>query len=90
MLAVDVHRSRHLVVVDIMANAFLQHMVRNIAGVLMAVGSGKQALGWTEQVLRIRDRTKGGVTALPDGLYFVGVEYPDSFNLPELVLLPSF
>ena len=40
----------------------------------MAVGSGKQALGWTEQVLRIRDRTKGGVTALPDGLYFVGID----------------
>lgn len=90
VLAIAVQRKQHLVTVDITANAFLQHMVRNIAGVLMAVGSGKQSPGWTSKVLSQRDRTLAGVTAPPDGLYFVGVHYPEMFNLPELVALPAF
>ena len=67
---------------DVTANAFLQHMVRNIAGALIEIGNGKRELAWMEQVLLARDRTKGGVTAPPNGLYLVGVEYPDNFNLP--------
>ena len=78
----SVSRRDHLVVLDIQANAFLMHMIRNIAGVLMAVGSGRRAPGWTAQVLQARDRRAGGVTAPPDGLYFVGALYPDRFGLP--------
>ena len=73
-LAVDARGSWiHLVVV---ADAFLQHMVRNIAGVLMAVGAGEAPPDWSLEVLESRDRTRGGVTAAPEGLYLVGVDYP--------------
>ena len=77
--------SRHndlIVVIEIVANAFLHHMVRNIAGVLIAVGLGRRAPEWAKEVLEARDRTKGGVTARPDGLYLIGVEYPERFSLP--------
>jgi len=73
----------HLISIDIKASAFLHHMVRNVAGVLMAVGMGKAEPEWAKQVLEARDRTVGGVTALPHGLYLVGVDYPPEFELPE-------
>lgn len=79
---VEVRRSGDWVVVDIQANAFLLHMVRNIVGVLLAVGSGRAAPGWTRTVLASRDRTQGGVTARPQGLYLVDVEYDAEWNLP--------
>ncbi len=68
---------------DIKANAFLQHMVRNIAGCLIAVGSGKYPAAWLGEVLALRDRTKAGVTAPANGLYLVGVDYPSEFALPS-------
>jgi tRNA pseudouridine38-40 synthase len=74
---------------EISANAFLQHMVRNIAGVLMAIGCGKAEPDWARQVLASRDRRQGGVTALPDGLYLTGVSYPPEFGIPEPGLLLS-
>ena len=67
---------------DIEADAFLQHMVRNIAGVLMAIGRGDQPETWARDVLELRDRALGGVTAPPQGLYLVGVEYPAEFGIP--------
>ena len=78
----SVVRSGEYVVIDITANAFLQHMVRNIAGVLMAIGSGKESMGWAKRVLDACDRTKGGVTAPANGLYLTRVEYPDKYNIP--------
>lgn len=80
----EVRRQGDWVVIDISANAFLHHMVRNIAGVLMAVGRGEQPPEWAEEVLQARCRALGSVTARPDGLYLVGVDYPDCFNLPAL------
>jgi len=71
------------VILEIKANAFLHHMVRNIAGTLLAVGSGRAAPGWTGEVLRARDRTLAAPTAPPDGLYLVEVEYPAEFQLPR-------
>ena len=68
---------------DLEANGFLHHMVRNIAGVLMTIGSGEQAPAWAEEVLHYRDRTLGGVTAPPHGLYLVGVTYPDHYQIPS-------
>jgi len=72
-----------LISIDIKASAFLHHMVRNVAGVLMAIGMGKAEPIWAKKVLQARDRTVGGVTALPHGLYLVGVDYPSEFDLPE-------
>ena len=89
--SITVERHGEFVVLSLHANAFLHHMVRNIAGVLMAIGRGDQPLEWAGEVLRLRDRTLGGVTAPPHGLYFEQVEYPQEFGIPapELSGLPA-
>ena len=79
----EVERHGDFVVLSLHANAFLHHMVRNIAGVLMAIGRGDRDVGWAAEVLQLRDRTLGGVTAPPDGLYFEQVEYPEDFDIPQ-------
>ncbi len=71
------------IVITLTANAFLHHMVRNIAGVLMAIGLGKKEVNWAADVLAAKDRTAGGVTAPPDGLYLVNIQYPDRFSIPD-------
>jgi tRNA pseudouridine38-40 synthase len=78
-----VQRSGEFIIIDICANAFLHHMVRNITGTLSQVGLGKQQVAWVAEVLAGRDRTKAAVNAPPSGLYFVGPEYPAEFALPE-------
>jgi tRNA pseudouridine38-40 synthase len=70
------------VTIQVGANAFLHHMVRNIAGVLMAIGRGERPVGWAREILDLRDRTRGGVTAPPQGLYLARVDYPPEFGLP--------
>jgi len=79
----SVERRGEFIVLSLHANAFLHHMVRNIAGVLMAIGRGDREVGWSKEVLDLRDRTLGGVTAPPHGLYFEHVEYPPEFDLPQ-------
>lgn len=69
--------------IDVQADAFLHHMVRNIAGVLLAIGAGERAPEWAGTVLESRDRRRGGVTAPADGLYLTGVGYPSRFSIPE-------
>jgi tRNA pseudouridine38-40 synthase len=70
--------------VDTEAKSFLQHMVRNIVGVLLAVGAGEKEPAWAREVLNSRDRASGGVTAPPDGLYFARAIYPASYDLPRV------
>lgn len=82
--SVGVSRQGELVIIDIEANAFLHHMVRNIAGVLMTIGAGEQPVAWAKDVLNYRDRALGGVTASPSGLYLTGVGYPPEFTLPQV------
>ncbi|WP_372524154.1 tRNA pseudouridine(38-40) synthase TruA [Sulfuricaulis sp.] len=82
--ALDVARHGDMVHIHAHANAFLQHMVRNIAGVLMTVGAGEREPSWAKEVLEARDRRAGGVTAAPDGLYLREIEYPETFKLPRL------
>ena len=79
----EVTQDGDIIELCIRANAFLHHMVRNIAGVLIAIGAGEQPVTWAREVLEHRDRTLGGVTAPPDGLYFELVEYEDEFQLPR-------
>jgi len=91
----DVHFLRlsqrgDLVRLDIQADGFLHHMVRNIMGVLLAVGDGRAEVDWARQVLASCDRTQAGVTAPPDGLYFVAAHYPAEFTLPNDSIGPSW
>ncbi len=79
----DVRRQGRIVVIEVVANAFLHHMVRNIAGCLMAVGRGDRGTDWPGQLLGLGDRTRGEATAPSDGLYLVGVDYPERFAIPR-------
>ena len=88
--SLKVDRAGEYVYLDVHANAFLHHMVRNIAGVLITIGKGERSPEWAREVLELRDRTQGGITAPPDGLYFIQVEYPERFMLPEPMRLPQF
>lgn len=86
----SVTRAGDLVAIDITANAFLHHMVRNIAGVLIAVGSGRHPVSWVEEVLLAKDRKLGAETAPPYGLYLVKVTYPQQFGIVHSGLGPLF
>ncbi len=86
----DVTRSGDYIHIDVTANAFLHHMVRNIAGVLMAVGEGDRHPDWAAELLLARDRRVGGVTAPAAGLYLVSVEYPERFGFPPPAAAPRF
>lgn len=85
---VSIKRSGRFVIMEIQANAFLQHMVRNIMGSLLMVGRGDKEPLWIKELLLAKDRTLAGVTAAPDGLFLSGVAYPDEFDLPETEHLP--
>jgi len=84
VLALKVSRKGQFVLINIEATAFLHHMVRNIAGVLMEIGAGVREPIWAKEILETRDRTKGGVTAQPYGLYLTGVSYDQIFQLPQV------
>jgi tRNA pseudouridine38-40 synthase len=77
-----VRREDCWVIISVTANAFLQHMVRNIAGTLVAVGKGDERPEWVASVLGSADRTAAGIAAPPHGLTFAAVRYPDSFDVP--------
>lgn len=78
---ITVRRAADFVVLDVTANAFLLHMVRNIAGALLRVGQGHETSGWIARCLAGRDRSVIGPTAPPQGLYLVDVRYP-GYALP--------
>jgi tRNA pseudouridine38-40 synthase len=80
--ALEVSRHEDWVTLAVTANAFLQHMVRNIAGTLVAIGRGDATPEWAEEVLRSRDRQRAGMAAPPHGLTLVAVSYPPGFGLP--------
>ena len=82
--ALEVVRQDEFVHIRAHANAFLQHMVRNLAGVLITIGAGEHEPDWAKAVLEARDRKVGGVTAAADGLYLREIEYPETFKLPRL------
>ena len=79
--AVAVARADDIIFITVRANAFLQHMVRNIVGALLAVGRGEQREEWMTELLARRDRRAGGVTAPPHGLYLSGIKYPPGCGL---------
>jgi tRNA pseudouridine38-40 synthase len=84
---VAVAREGEVVGIEVQANAFLHHMVRNFVGSLLLVGRGEQPEAWIGELLRGRDRTVAGPTAPASGLVFLGPRYPAACGLPEQVTL---
>ena len=78
-----IRRVGEMIILDVQANAFLMHMVRNITGVLLQIGAGLKPPEWAKEVLEARNRAVAGVTALPNGLYLAEVIYPELFELPK-------
>ena len=87
---IKVSREGQYIYIDIVANAFLHHMVRNIVGSLFEVGKQAKAVEWFSELLLIKDRNQAGITAPACGLYFVSVDYPEAFELPEVASPPFF
>jgi len=81
--AIDIHRRGAYWRIEFDASAFLHHMVRNIMGCLLAVGSGNRPPAWMAEVLASRDRNQAAPTFAPDGLYFVGPYYDARHAIPE-------
>jgi tRNA pseudouridine38-40 synthase len=86
----DVNRRGDFIYIDVEANAFLHHMVRCIAGVLLATGRGEASPAWVKQVLEARDRAAGGITAHAAGLYLVAIRYPGQYAIPRKGWLPEY
>lgn len=83
------HKHNEFIFMDILADAYLHHMVRNIMGVLIAIGRGERAESWSLAVLQKRDRTVGGVTAAAAGLYLVKVHYEEKYGLDATTRWPA-
>lgn len=78
----SIERRGDFVMIEIEANAFLHHMVRNIVGSLMKVGSGVRDIAWMQEVIEAKSRQKAAETAPPDGLYLIRVRYPEPYIFP--------
>lgn len=87
---IEVTRKGQYIMIDVQANAFVHHMVRNIAGSLIAIGCGERPIEWMQQLLQQKDRTQAAATAKPNGLYLVKVVYPEQFSIPEIPLGPTY
>ena len=81
--SITVERNEDWITLEVTANAFLQHMVRNIMGTLVAIGRGDQSEDWAASVLESGDRTQGGAAAPPHGLTLIRVEYPEVHEIPQ-------
>ena len=80
---INVKRQGEVVKIDITANAFLYHMVRNIVGSLIRVGKGEKSGQWFGDVFLGLDRKLAGVSAEPHGLCFMNVRYDPKYDLPD-------
>ena len=77
-------------VLDIQADGFLHHMVRNIMGCLLEIGQGMYEVDHIDDIFAAEDRKAAGITAPPDGLYFIHADYPEQFDLPKVNLGPHW
>ena len=78
----------NFIVLDVKANAFLHHMIRNIVGSLLEIGLDKQPSEWMQELINVRDRTKAAKTARPEGLYLIEVDYDKKYMINHPVVLP--
>jgi tRNA pseudouridine38-40 synthase len=85
-----ISRSGDWLYIDVEANAFLHHMVRCIAGMLISIGRGEHPPEWMGEVIEARDRTLAGVNAPAAGLYLAAVQYDSDYGIPAAGWLPSY
>lgn len=88
--AISVQRMNAYVIIEVEANAFLHHMVRNIAGSLMQIGMGEKSVDWLAELLDLKNRKLAAPTAKANGLYLVDVKYPAHFQIPKVDDGPLF
>ncbi|UDG79413.1 tRNA pseudouridine synthase A [Candidatus Ecksteinia adelgidicola] len=87
---INIIRRGKYIIIDIKANSFLYHMVRNIVGSLTKIGTGKKDKNWLAELLILKNRKLAAATAPPEGLYLVSIDYPKYFFLPKQPLGPLF
>lgn len=90
IMEITVSQVNDFIFIDITANAFLHHMVRNIAGTLISIGQGERSSDWVSDLLATCDRREAGITAPPDGLYLTNVSYEEHFALPSSPSAPVY
>ena len=90
LMELTVTRQGTYIIIEVEANAFLLHMVRNLVGVLLAIGDGRKPPEWAREVLELRDRSCAGVTAPATGLCLIKVAYPPRFALPAVPFSMNF
>lgn len=83
MQAIRIERRGNMIVLTLTANAFLHHMVRNIVGSLIVIGTGNQPPEWLKEILESRDRSRAAPTFMPDGLYLAKITYDPKWHLPQ-------
>ena len=81
--SVGIERDGEFVEFSLRANAWLQHMARNIVGTLVYVGKGKHRPQWARQVLDSRDRSLAAPTFGSEGLYLEAVQYDARWDIPS-------
>lgn len=90
VIHINVTRQDQYVIIDIKANAFVHHMVRNIVGTLIDVGAGRKPVEWAAELLALKNRHLAAATAKAAGLYLVAVDYPEKYGLPQMPAGPLF
>lgn len=87
---INVQRYNNYIFIDLKANSFLHHMVRNIVGSLIQIGKRKKNKNWINEVLHLKNRNLAGITAKSEGLYLIAVFYPKFFKLPINLVQKNF
>ena len=85
---ISISQQQDCIAIDVEALSFLHHMVRNLVGVMTAIGDGSKPVEWAGEVLRSTDRSQGGITAPAEGLYLVDVRYPEQYSIPAVSAFP--
>ncbi|UAJ65251.1 tRNA pseudouridine(38-40) synthase TruA [Candidatus Schneideria nysicola] len=80
---IRINRNGGYIIIDIKANSFLYHMVCNIIGCLIEIGSGKKPESYIAKILYSKKRPMDAIPAYPEGLYLFEVDYPAHFEIPS-------